>query len=124
VGHLPDVKGLRDLSVLLAAPGRDVRVFTLLGRDVPASGSDPVLDDRAKARYRTRLGELDGEIDEAVGFHDTHRAERLYAEREALVAELTAAAGLGGRDRRLGDETERAQDRGRADPRRASASIR
>jgi hypothetical protein len=70
---------------------------------------DPVLDDRAKARYRSRLGELDGEIDKAVGFHDTHRAERLHAEREALVAERTAAAGLGGRDRRLGDETERAR---------------
>jgi hypothetical protein len=68
---------------------------------------DPVLDDRAKARYRSRLGELDGEIDEAVGFHDTHRTERLHAEREALVAERTAAGGLGGRDRRLGDETER-----------------
>ena len=109
VEHLPDVKGLRDLSVLIAAPGQDVHVFTLLGRDVPATGSDPVLDDKAKARYRSRLGELDGEIDEAVRFHDTHRAERLHAEREALVAELTTAAGLGGRDRRLGDETERAR---------------
>ena len=66
VGHLPDVKGLRDLAVLIAAPGQDVHVFTLLGRDVPATGSDPVLDDRAKARYRSRLGELHGEIDEAV----------------------------------------------------------
>ncbi|GAA3085897.1 hypothetical protein GCM10010464_57360 [Pseudonocardia yunnanensis] len=109
VEHLPDVKGLRDLAVLIAAPGQDVHVFTLLGRDVPATGSDPVLDDRAKARYRSRLGELDGEIDEAVEFHDSHRAERLHAEREALVAELTSAAGLGGRDRRLGDESERAR---------------
>ncbi|WP_433294186.1 ATP-binding protein [Pseudonocardia sp. CA-142604] len=109
VEHLPDVKGLRDLAVLIAAPGQDVHVFTLLGRDVPATGSDPVLDDRAKAHYRSRLGELDGEIDEAAQFHDTDRAERLHAEREALVAELTAAAGLGGRDRRLGDETERAR---------------
>ena len=45
-----------------------------------------MLDDRAKARYRSRLGELEVEIDEAVGFHDTHRTERLHAEREALVA--------------------------------------
>jgi hypothetical protein len=109
VEHLPDVKGLRDLAVLLAAPGREVHVLTLLGRDVPATGSDPVLDDRAKSRYRNRLGELDGEIDEAARFQDPHRAERLRDERDALVAELAAAAGLGGRDRRLGDETERAR---------------
>jgi hypothetical protein len=109
VEHLPDAKGLRDLAVLLGSPGRDVHVLTLLGRDVPATGSDPVLDDRARARYRSRLGELDGDIDEAVEFQDLHRAERLQAERDALLAELAAATGLGGRPRRLGDETERAR---------------
>ncbi|WP_433558567.1 ATP-binding protein [Pseudonocardia xinjiangensis] len=109
VEHLPDAKGLRDLAVLLGSPGRDVHVLTLLGRDVPPTGSDPVLDDRAMARYRHRLGELDGDIDEAVEFQDLHRAERLQAERDALLAELAAATGLGGRPRRLGDETERAR---------------
>jgi hypothetical protein len=37
------------------------------------------------------------------------RAKTLESERDALIRELAAAAGLGGRDRRLGDETERAR---------------
>ena len=37
------------------------------------------------------------------------RAETLRSERDALIREIAAAAGLGGRDRKLGDETERAR---------------
>jgi hypothetical protein len=40
---------------------------------------------------------------------DERRAEQARLEREALLRELTAAAGLGGRARRLGDNTERAR---------------
>lgn len=81
----------------------------LLGRDVPATGADPVLDRRAVAEFRARLVELDAEIAEAESWSDPHRAERGRDERESLVAELQAASGLGGRYRRLGDETERAR---------------
>ncbi|MFC7658070.1 hypothetical protein ACFQV8_19040 [Pseudonocardia benzenivorans] len=103
--HLPDSKGLGDIATLLAVPGRPVHVFTLLGREAPATGADPVLDRRAVADYRRRLAELDAEIAESDG----DSAERASAEREALIAELRAATGLGGRARRLGDETERAR---------------
>ena len=41
--------------------------------------------------------------------HDIERSTRLAAERDALIDELTSAAGLGGRPRRLGDVTERAR---------------
>lgn len=105
--HLPDAKGLHDLATLLAAPGQPVPAFTLLGRPQRPGGADPVLDERAKAAYRARLAELDAEIDEAGSWHDRHRAAKAGAERDALVHELTAAAGLGGRTRRLGDEAER-----------------
>jgi tetratricopeptide (TPR) repeat protein len=106
--HLPDAKGLGDIATLLAVPGRPVHVFTLLGREAPATGADPVLDRRAVADYRRRLAELDAEIAESDG-GSAERAERATAEREALIAELRAATGLGGRARRLGDETERAR---------------
>ena len=42
-----------------------------------------------------------------VGDHD--RAERARSEREAIVAALAAAYGLGGRSRRTGDLAERAR---------------
>jgi hypothetical protein len=107
--HLPDAKGLRDVATLLAVPGQPVHVFTLLGRTAPATGADPVLDEQAKAAFKARLVELDAEIDEAALWQDPERAERAKAERDALLRELATAAGLGGRDRRLGDEVERAR---------------
>jgi (E)-4-hydroxy-3-methylbut-2-enyl-diphosphate synthase len=107
--HLRDGKGLHDLAALLAVPGTPVHVFTLLGREAPATGADPVLDEPARSAYRARLAELDAELDEARAWQDLGRAERVEAERAALVRELGAATGLGGRRRRLGDETERAR---------------
>jgi hypothetical protein len=67
---------MRDLAVLLAAPGREVAAAELLGR--PPTGADRVLDDRARAD-------------------------------DVLVAELSAATGLGGRGRRLADDAERSR---------------
>ena len=113
---LRDAKGLRDLAVLLAAPGREVPVIDLAAgvpgsaaHAVGALGADPILDDRARAAYRVRLAQLDGELAEADTDGDRERSARLAAERDALIGELTRAAGLGGRRRRLGDATERAR---------------
>jgi hypothetical protein len=106
--HLPDAKGIRDLAALVAQPGREVHALRLLGVE-DAGGADPVLDDRARAAYRARLAELDDELEEAQLRQDAGRAARVTAERAALVHELTAAAGLGGRSRRLGDQAERAR---------------
>lgn len=111
--HLPDAKGLHDLAVLIAAKGSDVHVRDLLdpdaARTLARTGADPVLDARAKAQYRARLARLAGQIEDAVSLGDAARAGRLADERTALIRELAAAAGLGGRDRRLGDLTERAR---------------
>jgi hypothetical protein len=109
--HLPDRKGLHDLATLIAHPGRPVHVTLLLTGQPPAAlpGADPVLDHRAKAAYRRRLDQLDTEIDDADRRHDLHRAERARLERDALLHELASAAGLAGRDRRLGDSAERAR---------------
>jgi hypothetical protein len=120
--RMRDAKGLRDLAVLLAAPGRPVAAADLVAADlvaaaaggdaVPAGlrlGADEVLDDRARAEVRARLLDLEAEIDEAGRWHDPERAERAALERDALVAELAAATGLGGRARRLGDQSERAR---------------
>ncbi|GII56684.1 helix-turn-helix transcriptional regulator [Planotetraspora thailandica] len=114
--HLPDAKGLRDLHQLLSHPGADLPAVRLLDPEagpllVAARrlGADPVLDEEAKAGYRSRLDRLDEEIDRAARLGDDRKAAELDREREALLAELRSAAGLGGRDRRLGDESERAR---------------
>jgi hypothetical protein len=114
--HFPDAKGMHDLHALLARPGVAVAAADLLnpaGGDVvraaKSMGGDPVLDDEAKARYKSRLTQLDDEIDRATLRGDAARAAKLDHERDALLTELRAAAGLAGRTRRLGDEAERAR---------------
>jgi hypothetical protein len=111
--QLRDAKGLRDLAVLLAAPGQEVAAVDLVtGTPVPAAavpGADPVLDERARAAYRARLAQLDDELAEADAHHDIERSARLAAERDALIDELARATGLRGRRRRLGDTAERAR---------------
>ena len=76
--------------------GAELHACTLLGRDLPALGADPVLDDRARAAYRRRLTDLDAQLDRADVTGDAAASSRLRGERDALVAELTAAAGLRG----------------------------
>jgi AAA ATPase domain len=108
--QLPDAKGLRDLAVLIGASGRDIHVLVLVGQPAAAgTGSDPLLDDRAKAEFKARLTALAAEIEEADEWSDLERAERLRGEEDALLRHLRSATGLGGRARRLGDESERAR---------------
>ena len=115
--RMRDAKGLHDLATLLAAPGRPVAAAELVAAAageaaVPADlrlGADEMLDDRARHEIRARLLDLEEEIEEADRWHDQERAARAVLERDALVAELAAAAGLGGRARRLGDQSERAR---------------
>ncbi|MFD5972020.1 AAA family ATPase [Streptomyces bacillaris] len=114
--HMPDAKGLRDLHSLLGLPGADVPAVQLLapqgGSAVGAAGQlggDPVLDEEAKRRYKEHLDRLDAEIDRAAARDDTRQVEAYDRERQALLDQLRTAAGLGGRSRRLGDQTERAR---------------
>ncbi|MFD2094014.1 ATP-binding protein [Blastococcus deserti] len=108
--RLRDAKGLQDLARLLAAPGREIPAADLLGAPHLATvGADPVLDDRARTAYRQRIAELDARLAEADAAGDARRGARLTEERAAVVHELVAASGLGGRRRRLGDAGERAR---------------
>ena len=72
-------------------------------------GADEVLDATARRQLRARLADLDDEIAEAESWSDPERAARARDERGAILAELAAATGLGGRARRLGDQSERAR---------------
>jgi tetratricopeptide (TPR) repeat protein len=106
--HLRDAKGVGDLASLLAAPGRAFHVFDLVGAP-ERGGGDEVLDRSARSAYRARAEELREEVEQARRDHDPERATRARVELEAIADELTAAVGLGGRARRLGDPAERAR---------------
>jgi len=71
--------------------------------------ADPVLDEQARAEIRGRVQELDARIAAAEQAGAVDAAERADEEREALVRELRAATGLGGRRRALADPAERAR---------------
>jgi hypothetical protein len=109
---LRDSKGLRDIAVLVGRPGRPVPALDLAG-DLAAPPREgdlgEVLDARARESYRRRIVELDEEIELADAAADAARSSRAIAERDTLVAELSAAYGLGGRPRRAGDPAERAR---------------
>jgi hypothetical protein len=115
--RLRDVKGLRYIGLLLAAPGSEVHVLELLAAvdgvpraaAVGVAGVDPLLDTQAKAEYRGRLEDLRAELEEARGFADDERAAGIEREIDALVDELARAAGLGGRDRQMASPAERAR---------------
>ena len=105
--RLRDSKGLRDLAVLLRSPGSAVHVSELTGAQAEAAVPD--LDATALGAYRRRLAELEEDLADAEADHDVGRRDKLRAERDLLVDELTGAVGLGGRSRRHGDPVERAR---------------
>jgi hypothetical protein len=102
-----DSRGLRDLAQLLARPGQEIAVLDLAG--VRGADLGEVTDAAARSAYKARLVELNAELAEADADGDVERSARAVAERDALVAHLTAAYGLGGRARRAGDPAERAR---------------
>lgn len=105
--HVRHAKGIADLVILLERAGREVHVRELEGIATTherAAGSSPVLDEQAVRSYRQRLQDLEEDLDEAERHGDLARASALSAERDALVAELTRAFGVGGRARRVGSD--------------------
>jgi hypothetical protein len=111
--HPVPVRALRGfvyLRELLRRPGRPIAVLDLVeGGGVDQPGLGDVLDATALASYRERLRSIEEDLAEAEDWSDLGRQDVLQAERDALVAELTAATGLGGRTRVQGSSHERAR---------------
>jgi hypothetical protein len=69
-----------------------------------------VLDPEAIAEYRNRLRQLDTQLSETgIDELGPDRASHARAERDWLVAQLSSAAGVGGRTRAFPDQPERAR---------------
>jgi len=112
-GHVADVRGLWHLRELLARPHQPIPsvVLASAGRGTPLIDGDagPMLDRQALKQYRQRLADLDQDLAEAHDHADIEREAQLQHERDALIAELTRATGIGGRARKAGSSTERAR---------------
>ncbi len=104
--HLRDTKGLADLARLVAEPGREIAALDLVGAVVTDGDAGPASDATARRQYEHRIRELQHEIDTAG---DDARAARHREELDALVDHLTAAYGMGGRDRPQGRPAEKAR---------------
>ncbi len=123
--RIRDAKGLRYIGRLIAAPGREMLALDL-ARDADGSpskivgyddalvaddggGAGPRLDPDAKEAYRSRVQELRLEIEQANEWNDPERAASAQRELDFIARELSAAVGLGGRDRPAASASERAR---------------
>jgi hypothetical protein len=130
--RLKDVKGLQYIAYLLAHPREQVHVHDLVtaiegvtvsdvqidnlhgdGLEVASDlgNAGVVLDARARDGCRRRVAELRADLAEADEMHDSGRSERTREELDFLTRQLSAAFGLGGRERKSGDHAERLRSR-------------
>lgn len=125
--RLKHCKGLLYIAQLLANPGREFHVIDLVGYAQGGHGgfasgqagkelskglhsdAGPALDASSKTSYRERLRDLREELDEAISMRDSGKTAKIQEEIAFLSRELARAVGLGGRDRRVSSEAERAR---------------
>lgn len=103
-------RGMAYLAALVERPGVDLHVTALAGAVGHASHAETgdageVLDARARAAYRARIGELEQQLAGLPGLAADGAA--LRGELAFLRDELGRAVGLGGRARRVADHDER-----------------
>ena len=112
-----DSIGVVHLAVLIANPRQEIQAADLVaglaglsGTGSEAGAAQSVLDHEAIAEYRSRLKRLDAQLDETgIDELEPDRARQARAERDWLVAQLSSAAGFGGRTRSFPDQPERAR---------------
>jgi predicted ATPase len=102
-------KGVRDIVRLIEAAGAEVHCVELAGAAVEQPSTGEVIDARARSSYEDRIRELQVEVDEADEHHDYARSYRAQVELDAIIEQLTAALGRGGRSRQGADTGERAR---------------
>ena len=112
-----DSIGMVHLAVLIANPRHEIQAADLVaglaglsGTGADAAAAQRVLDPEAIVEYRNRLRQLDTELDETgIDELEPGRTSQARAERDWLVAQLSSAAGFGGRTRAFPDQPERAR---------------
>lgn len=114
--EVEDSLGMRYLAALLTNPGVEIAALDL-ARGHSTSGTAPadeamnqlLLDDEAKRSYRTRISDLQEQVEDAERDADIRRAEQARSELEWVITELSHATGLAGRSRAFPGNAERAR---------------
>ena len=120
--RLKDAKGVHYLAALMHNPGREFHVLDLLlltdpppattaaeehlstaRRALRATDASPQVDAQARAAYKSRLQDVQAELEEADRQHDLGRLATLHAEQTFLTEELTAAYGFRRQARKASD---------------------
>jgi hypothetical protein len=121
---VPDLVGMVYLAELVAHPAQPISALTLAGGGSPAAARQEIIDRQARDAYAQRARELAGDLAEAEADNDLGRADRLRIELDAVVEQIEAATGLGGRPRAFTNELERARTSVRKAIKRAIDEIR
>ncbi len=107
--------GMAYIARLLQSPGTEIHAAALRST-VSANGNmqvlgsaGDVLDARALKEYRSKMTELQEEIQEAENNNDLGRVQKLKEDLHAITEEVGRAMGLGGRKRKAADDRERAR---------------
>ena len=118
--HLRESKGLRYLSHLLLHAREDIHVSELIRAvDHPAEtsvatfseGTGAALDAEAKRQYRENARRLQAKLSEARESGNEDEIECIRHELEWIERELKSVKGLGGRDRPMNSDVERARNK-------------
>jgi hypothetical protein len=128
-GHVRKLKGFDHIAMLIKTPGQAVLMRTLSQGEDTISAVDPrtwqpALDKRGKLELYQRLQEVKGELERAK--NDRNNVEQQHCEDEIarLERQLTAAVGLGGKDRDLNSEANQLRPAVNANLRRAYKALR
>ncbi|MCO6010768.1 AAA family ATPase [Actinoallomurus purpureus] len=110
---VPHRLGVGYLARLLTSPHRPISALELAAPDTGDTAlveptRQPMVDERARSAYRRRTEELTRRLAQAASA-DPDPDERLRAERDALLRELSRTADRGGRTRSFPDPRERAR---------------
>lgn len=105
----PDVKGYHDLLKLLSMQGQEFHCMELMGNAVIIEDSEVIIDDKAKKEYQQRVIELQQDIEEANEMNDHIRSGHLQEEYDHLVDHLSKSLGLGGKQRKVNDQVDKAR---------------
>ncbi len=112
-----DRSGFLYIRELIRAPGKPLYCVDLAGvvtvgnRGASKSVGSPVLERDARLALRQRYSDLEDELKVAERNHDEGRETAAREEMHVLTAELCSSYCLGGRDRRMNSDVQRAAKR-------------
>ncbi|WP_170110734.1 hypothetical protein [Flavilitoribacter nigricans] len=106
---LKDAKGFHDLARLIAEPEKEWHCTELMGAVLVDVQETAALDAKALTSYRTRIRELQAELQEAEQMNDLGRTGSLQSEYDQLLSYLSGSLNQKGQARNLGASTEKAR---------------